>query len=501
MSSIPHDHHHRRAAWLLLAAVGAGCTDDALQTDASEQPATQPAVHRVSGADPLPAGCGLPPDDDFTLFTNSEVQPQVAQDPRNPHHLVAIYQQDRWNRFGSNGAVTATSDDDGQSWRASANAPAFSRCTGGTPANGGDYDVTTDHWITIAPTGTAIAVAFSLSRTGETTAILASRSTDGGRHWQPPVTLQRDTEVRFFNDRPTVTADPFHPGRIYVAWDRIDDTSTADASHFTQPLMIARSEDDGTTWGPATLAYDTPVNSGTIGDQISVLPDGALLNVFRLEALEGDDFVGRVNVIRSTDGGHTWSAPTLDFPVPEDFLVPDPDGIDDPLRNASLPLLAVQPGTQIVNAVWQSTAFTSDGTLHVAFAQSRNGGQTWSAPVRIDRTPVTSALVPTIAVLADGTIAVSYYDSRNNTSDPATLPTDLWAVQCARRCSDAAAWTEQHLAGPFDARLVPRTSIGRMLGDYTGLVAAGRRFVAVYGVATSDASNPTEIRSTMFAAR
>ena len=178
--------------------------------------------------------------------------------------------------------------------------------------------------------------------------------------------------------------------------------------------------------------------------------------------------------------------------------MPDPDGTDDTLRNASLPLIAVQPGTRIVSAVWQSTAFTTDGTLHVAFAQSRDGGQTWSAPIRIDPTPATSALVPMIAVNRAGTIGVTFYDSRHNTPDPATLPTDLWAVRCTRHCTNPAAWTEQHLDGPFDARKFPLTSIGRMIGDYTGLVVSGDRFVAVYGVTTADPNNPTEIRRTPF---
>ncbi|NJP93139.1 hypothetical protein HCN51_27455 [Nonomuraea sp. FMUSA5-5] len=74
-------------------------------------------VETVSGTSPLPAGCGAPPADGYTLNPNIEVLPSLARDPNRPQHLVTIYQQDRWNRYGSNGAMTAVSDDYGQTWQ------------------------------------------------------------------------------------------------------------------------------------------------------------------------------------------------------------------------------------------------------------------------------------------------------------------------------------------------------------------------------------------------
>ncbi|HSA48702.1 MAG TPA: hypothetical protein VLH10_01140, partial [Yinghuangia sp.] len=59
---------------------------------------------------------------------------------------------------------------------------------------------------------------------------------------------------------------------------------------------------------------------------------------------------------------------------------------------------------------------------------------------------------------------------------------------------------EQHIEGPFDARKVPLTSAGRLVGDYSGLVSVGRSaFTAVYGVATGDPANPVDIHSAIFA--
>jgi hypothetical protein len=446
-------------------------------------------VRPLSGVSPLPAGCGLPPEEGYTLYPNTEVLPVLAHDPNRPSHLVSIFQQDRWNRYGSNGAVTAVSDDYGATWRKSANLPAFSRCTGGTAANGGDYDVTTDHWVTITPSGAAVAAAFSLSRTGETTAILVSRSADGGQHWDKPVTLQRDDNPQFFNDRPTVTADPYRPGVVYAVWDRVDST----AERWIQPVYLAKSTDDGRTWTTRKV-YDVPADSGVIGTQLVPLPDGTLLIGMHYET----NTEGATQVIRSTDGGRTWSAPTLNVAAPLTVgpRIPDPDNSGDPIRNASLPLLAVQPETRVVSAVWQSEA--ADGTYHVDYSRSSDGGKTWSSPIRVDKTPVGSAAVPVVAVSRRGTVAVTYYDFRNNTPDPATLPTDVWAVTCEKDCTQPGSWRERHIEGPFDARQVPPTSVGRLVGDYTGLVAVGGSFVAAYGVATGDAANPVDIHSATF---
>ncbi|MFD0854421.1 hypothetical protein ACFQ07_19455, partial [Actinomadura adrarensis] len=86
----------------------------------------------------------MPEGDGYVLNPNTEVVPMVARNPKRPGHLVAIYQQDRWNRYGGNGTGTAVSNDHGATWQPSPSQPTFSRCDGGTAANGGDYEVTTD---------------------------------------------------------------------------------------------------------------------------------------------------------------------------------------------------------------------------------------------------------------------------------------------------------------------------------------------------------------------
>lgn len=50
-----------------------------------------------------------------SFFVNAEVEPFVAVDPRNPNHLVATWQQDRWTNGGARALMTAASFDGGRS--------------------------------------------------------------------------------------------------------------------------------------------------------------------------------------------------------------------------------------------------------------------------------------------------------------------------------------------------------------------------------------------------
>jgi hypothetical protein len=71
--------------------------------------------------------------------------------------------------------------------------------------------------------------------------------------YQAPVTLQRNDDPNFFNDRPTVTADPYHPGVVYAVWDRVDQETTNGTSTWKQPVYLAKSTDDEPApgWRPA----------------------------------------------------------------------------------------------------------------------------------------------------------------------------------------------------------------------------------------------------------
>jgi hypothetical protein len=55
------------------------------------------------------------------------------------------------------------------------------------------------------------------------TAILVSKSSDGGDSWSEPITLARDPSGAapfLFNDKESITADPNDANSVYAVWDR-----------------------------------------------------------------------------------------------------------------------------------------------------------------------------------------------------------------------------------------------------------------------------------------
>ena len=149
-----------------------------------------PAPGLVSSASTFTAGCGGVPDSG-TLYTNAEVEPYVAINPANPNNLIGTWQQDRWSNGGSQGIAVGFSTDAGATW--TTRALPVSRCGGGNADNGGDYERASDPWVTFSPDGTAYQLSLALSGTiftilqpGSRSAILVSRSADGGRSWGRP---------------------------------------------------------------------------------------------------------------------------------------------------------------------------------------------------------------------------------------------------------------------------------------------------------------------------
>src|SRR5437870_1949066 len=251
---------------------------------------------------------------DETLFENAEVEPFLAVDPGNPAHLVSVWQQDRYSGGGAIGLLAGVSFDSGKTW-ATASAP-FSHCTGGTAANGGDYQRASDPWLAISPDGTAyqLALAFDVGAGNGHRAILASRSSDGGRTWSAAQTLQGDSSGFFALDKGSITADPHSSSFVYAVWDRLTNQDVDKSPLAQGPAWFARSTDGGITWERAQQIYDPGADGQTIGNVIAVLPDGTLLNAMLVFTdLSKDTPRAELKVLRSADKGATWPDPPITF--------------------------------------------------------------------------------------------------------------------------------------------------------------------------------------------
>jgi hypothetical protein len=235
------------------------------------------------------------------------------------------------------------------------------------------------------------------------------------------------------------------------------------------------------------VIYDPGVRSQTIGNQIVVLPNGTLVNVFtQIDPGANNAQLASIQVIRSTDRGGSWSGPVK---VADLLAIGARDPATQvPVRDGSiLPEVAVAPNGQLLVA-WQDARF-SGGTIDgIALARSSDGGLTWTAPVQVNSVRTVAAFTPSIRVRADGTIGITYYDLRSNTADTATLPTELMLA----RSIDATNWTEVRLTPTFDLATAPQAG-GYFLGDYHGLAASGNVFIPVFVRTTGNTGNRTDV--------
>jgi hypothetical protein len=209
--------------WALAAALAATLVL-ALATAAS---AAVGPVEPVSGLSPLEPGCEDAPQTG-TLYRNAEVEPWIDTNLADQNNLIGNWQQDRWSNGGASGNLNAYSLDGGASWQIPPISTApnigqakFSRCTGGNAANGGDYERATDPWVSFSPNGVAHQAALGINDSNVDNAVLAARSTDKGANWEDPVVIKRDNRANFFNDKETLTANPNDSRYVYATWQRI----------------------------------------------------------------------------------------------------------------------------------------------------------------------------------------------------------------------------------------------------------------------------------------
>lgn len=483
-------HELLAAAALLLAACGGGGGGGATSPTPPPAPApapspapSLPAQGRLSADTPVAAGCGSDSAAGGTLYANAEVEPWVALQPGNPNAITAAWQQDRWSNGAARAVLSVASQDGGASWQRTLHP--FSRCGGGNAGNGGDYERASDPWVDIGPDGTLHAMGLALSGSalaeGSVSAMLAQRSRDGGRSWEPVRTLARDVDS-LFHDKNALTADRLDARYVYAVWDRLDRSDSG-------PTLLARSVDGGASWEPARVIYAPAVSGGvsqTIGNRIVVLDDGSLLNVFTQIDTVGSLAQNWIGVIRSTDKGATWGAA---------IKVADarPVGARDPQNGtairdgAILPSIAVGGGR--VWVAWQDGRASGGARDAILLSRSSDGGLSWSAPQAVNKRAEVAAFTPTLWVRADGVVGLTHFDLRDDTSDPATLLASHWLLTSH---DGGSTWREAKVWGPFDLAPAPNAR-GLFLGDYMGLASRGESFYAVAALSQNDPNNRTEV--------
>ncbi|MFI7701370.1 sialidase family protein [Nonomuraea sp. NPDC049480] len=364
--------------------------------------------------------------------------------------IVTAQQAGRFFDGGASGVAVAASGDNGATW-AKGVLPGITGFGGGPYQRVSDpsvaYDARHDVWLvaSLAMTDTdGVAGA----------AVLVSRSADGGRTWDAPVTaaVAGDGDL----DKPWIACDntrdsPYH-GRCHLAFD---DNAAGNA------IKMARSPDGGLTW---TV---TATSAAGLGGQPVVRPDGAVVVPY----LSNDE---EIRSFRSRDGGATWSGSVLVSMVQRHT----PAG---GLRALPLPS-AETDAAGAVYVAWHDCRFrlycagndivlvtSADGTEwdHVTRVTS-DGGDHVIPGLGVDRS--TSG--------GSARLALAHY----RVPDAAcTAATCRLTVAYTSSANGGRSWSpSEELHGPMELGWLANTAQGRMAGDYisTSVVPGGNAFPA-----------------------
>ena len=387
-------------------------------------------------------------------YTNQSSQHRTQVEPDSfgfGNTVVATFQTGRFNAGGGSSNIGwATTTNAGRTWTTGM-LPGTTIYQGGPWSRISDpavaYDPLHDVWMI-----STLAFGMGLTPFGAPSAILTSRSTDGGLTWQSPVTTSLGATN--FYDKNWITCDTWpqspHYGNCYTEWDD---------NGLGNRVLMSTSTDGGLTWGPAVAPQGFP--SG-LGGQPVAQPNGNVIVPY-----EGG--VG-IRSLRSTDGGATWQ----DFPVSN---VID-HGVAGNLRTSPLPSAEIDAEGKVY-VVWQDCRFRSGCTSNDIVMSTSTDGMAWTAPVRIPIDAVTSGadhFIPGIAVDrstsgSTARLALAYYYYPVAACNASTCDLTVGFVSST---DGGTTWTQPRtVAGPFKLAWIAQTDQGPMVGDYISTSFAG----------------------------
>ncbi len=356
--------------------------------------------------------------------------------------------------------------------------------------------------------------------------IIVQSSDDGGLNWTDPVTIAKGqgavaarVQTVVFNDKPWGVADTSAASsfmnNVYVTWTRF---LFRNNQYVESPIFFSRSTDGGVTWSTpieisgssntlCSAQIDSTGGNRCDEDQLSVpvvAPNGDIFVVFINDQKIGDgQFRDQFLVVKSTNGGVTWSAPVAATPLIN-------DGVSDyPLNSDGRQTLTgcafrVNPA----GALAVSSATANSGQLYYVFTENTNpglttttqtdimvvtstdGGANWSSPVTVNSSNK-DQVYPWAAVGADGKLRVGYVD-RNRTGPTGQSCVYGYTLSTATNLA-ATAFThetmETALSIASDSRFFRVSSANhntRFIGDYTNIATTGTAVTGttVWGVWT-----------------
>jgi hypothetical protein len=325
----------------------------------------------------------------------------IAVDPNNPNRVLAAandYVSRTWScmvgstpcsALGDAYSGTYISNDGGTTWCCAATDPQHlgTLIPGVNRLAGGQYDAGGDPAVTFDSRGTPYYAGLGFDRLTPPNTVAVNRGSfdaAGNLSWSAPTFINPTTSPSTLNDKEWIAADanassPFRD-RVYVTWTRFIFNPT-NGAYVQSPIFEAHSSDGGATFsGPQLIGGPAIYDQGS---RPVVGPDGTVYVFFegstRLAALSS------TYMVKSTDGGASWSKPVAVASV--QAIVPLADAR---FRVNSFPAPAVSPNGDLTVA-WSTQLDDSTGDLcatrtnvgcHSAavFSTSTDRGVSWSTP-------------------------------------------------------------------------------------------------------------------------
>jgi hypothetical protein len=313
----------------------------------------------------------------------------IAVDPNNSQVIVAganDYASRTWSctiagtpcsALGDGYSGTYLSSDGGQTWCCTSSDPDHlgTLIPGVERLTGGQYDAGGDPSVAFDSRGNVYYAGLGFNRTSAPNTVTVSRGTisNGSLTWSAPTFINQTTSPAILNDKEWIAVDhnptsPFRD-RVYVTWTRFKFQAQTGA-YVQSPIAFVSSSDGGRTFtAPKMISGRAHYGQGS---RPVVGPDGSLYVFW-----DGSTRLATTDstyVVKSTDGGATWSQPKAIAPLND----------IEPLNDTAFRVNSYPAGAVAANGdvyvTWDTE--TSDGSVAV-YSKSTNRGATWTTPARV----------------------------------------------------------------------------------------------------------------------